>query len=101
MPNCYYLHYRSCPAAPASCGWEQLHTSNANPNVLYGALVGGPDANDNYSDDREDYSSNEVGCDYNAGFQSAIAGRCQIVEFVFFTTPVIYSVLRLVVVEAG
>ena len=72
--NCYF-YYRSCPAAPSSCGWDELHTSNANPNVLYGAVVGGPDANDNYSDDRESYASNEVGCDYNAGFQSAIAGR--------------------------
>ena len=47
--------------------------SGPNPFVLYGALVGGPDANDNYVDDRNDYVANEVACDYNAGFQSAIA----------------------------
>jgi len=43
--------------------------------VLYGALVGGPDENDVYVDDREDYVSNEVACDYNAGFQGAVAGK--------------------------
>lgn len=44
-----------------------------NPN-LYGALVGGPNGQDQYTDDRKDYVSNEVACDYNAGFQSAVAG---------------------------
>ena len=39
----------------------------------YGALVGGPDQWDNYVDDRGDYIANEVACDYNAGFQSAVA----------------------------
>ena len=45
-----------------------------NPNILYGALVGGPDGNDQYADVRRDFRSNEVATDYNAGFQSAIAG---------------------------
>jgi hypothetical protein len=35
--------------------------------------VGGPDANDNYVDSRQDYIQNEVATDYNAGFQSAVA----------------------------
>ncbi|XP_037094013.1 endoglucanase 15-like [Pollicipes pollicipes] len=64
----------SCPNAPAPCSWDQLNSPNPNPQVLYGALVGGPDINDNYADDRNDYVKNEVACDYNAGFQSAIAG---------------------------
>ena len=46
---------------------------DANPMTLYGALVGGPDQWDNYNDDRNDYVANEVACDYNAGFQSALA----------------------------
>ena len=46
-----------------------------NPSILNGALVGGPDMWDNYDDDRQDYVSNEVATDYNAGFQSAIAGE--------------------------
>ncbi len=43
--------------------------------MLYGALVGCPDENDVYVDSREDYVSNEVACDYNAGFQGAVAGK--------------------------
>ena len=36
-------------------------------------MVGGPDQNDFYEDKRDDYIMNEVTCDYNAGFQSAVA----------------------------
>ena len=43
--------------------------------MLQGALVGGPDSNDNYIDNRTDYVTAEVTCDYNAGFQSAVAGK--------------------------
>ncbi|WP_371320227.1 glycoside hydrolase family 9 protein [Chengkuizengella axinellae] len=42
-------------------------------HVLYGALVGGPDQGDNYTDSIGDYVSNEVATDYNAGFTGAIA----------------------------
>jgi endoglucanase len=42
-------------------------------HTLYGALVGGPNVSDAYSDDRGDYIANEVATDYNAGFTSAIA----------------------------
>jgi hypothetical protein len=41
--------------------------------VLYGALVGGPDRNDNYTDDRANYKTTEVAIDYNAAFTGAIA----------------------------
>ncbi|XP_028783790.1 endoglucanase 5 [Neltuma alba] len=33
--------------------------SEANPNVLYGGLVGGPDQNDEFSDDRSNYEQTE------------------------------------------
>ncbi len=46
-------------------------------HVLYGALVGGPDRNDNYIDDRSDYVQNEVATDYNAGFSGALARLVQ------------------------
>lgn len=46
--------------------------------VLYGALVGGPNQNDVYSDDRGDYIANEVATDYNAGWQGALAGLIQL-----------------------
>ncbi|MBE6837929.1 MAG: endoglucanase [Ruminococcus sp.] len=52
----------NCSGAPA----ESRH-------VLVGALVGGPDANDNYTDSISDYVSNEVACDYNAGFVGLMA----------------------------
>ena len=38
------------------------------------SLGGRADHNDNYNDDRGNFVSNEVATDYNAGFQSALAG---------------------------
>lgn len=69
-------HHRasSCPSPPATCGWDQYNSPDPNPHILYGALVGGPDINDNYQDDRTDFIKNEVAIDYNAGFQGAVAG---------------------------
>jgi endoglucanase len=42
-------------------------------HTLYGALVGGPGSNDAYTDDRGNYTNNEVACDYNACFSGALA----------------------------
>lgn len=42
-------------------------------HTLYGALVGGPDAGDNYTDEVSNYTTNEVACDYNAGFTGLMA----------------------------
>ena len=42
-------------------------------HVLVGALVGGPDSSDGYTDSRTDYISNEVADDYNAGFVGLMA----------------------------
>ncbi|CAF4634798.1 unnamed protein product [Rotaria sp. Silwood2] len=69
-------HHRSssCPSRPAVCDWNAYNSPQANPQLLIGALVGGPDQNDNYEDRRDDYIKNEVATDYNAGFQSAVAG---------------------------
>ncbi|XP_057291488.1 uncharacterized protein LOC130614105 [Hydractinia symbiolongicarpus] len=63
----------SCPDRPAPCGWDYLHTTNPNPQILYGALVGGPNSQGIYEDRRNNYVTNEVALDYNAGFQSALA----------------------------
>lgn len=46
-------------------------------HVLYGALVGGPDANDFHNDQTNDYIYNEVAIDYNAGFVGALVGLYQ------------------------
>ncbi|WP_256758962.1 glycoside hydrolase family 9 protein [Cohnella sp. WQ 127256] len=42
-------------------------------HVLYGALVGGPNSSDSYTDSIGDYVSNEVATDYNAGFTGVLA----------------------------
>ena len=42
-------------------------------HVLVGALAGGPDAGDNYTDEVSNYNNNEVACDYNAGFTGLLA----------------------------
>ncbi|MEL6501703.1 MAG: glycoside hydrolase family 9 protein [Cyanobacteria bacterium J06623_1] len=45
----------------------------ATRNLLMGALVGGPDQQDNWADDRTDWVKNEVGVGYNAAFAGALA----------------------------
>lgn len=42
-------------------------------HTLYGALVGGPGSNDDYTDEVSNYNTNEVACDYNAGFTGLMA----------------------------
>lgn len=69
-------HHRaaSCPNNPETCDWNAFNYDGPNPQILYGALVGGPGLDDSYEDLREDYVKNEVALDYNSGFQGAIAG---------------------------
>jgi len=69
-------HHRSssCPDLPATCDFDAYNNPGPNWQTLNGALVGGPEKNDQYDDDRANYRTNEVGTDYNAGFQSALAG---------------------------
>jgi hypothetical protein len=59
----------------AHSSWYNSKTVPAcHRHVLYGALVGGPkDTRDTYSDDVNDYVSNEVACDYNAGIIGVLA----------------------------
>ena len=68
----------SCPDS-GTCDWSDLTKSDPNPHVLYGALVGGPQSvnSDDIADKRDDYVENEVTLDYNAGFQSLLAGLNQ------------------------
>lgn len=49
----------------------------ANPNVLLGALVGGPDANDNFIDDRDNYQMTEA-CLYNNGPLVGVLARLSV-----------------------
>lgn len=65
----------SCPVGPtATCDWSTFNRPEPNYNELTGALVGGPGSDDSYEDRRNDYIKNEVTTDYNAGFQSVLAG---------------------------
>lgn len=40
-------------------GFDWFNKNEANPNVLDGALVGGPDENDGYTDSRSNYQMAE------------------------------------------
>lgn len=62
-------HHRTAHGAYSNNIAEPAETRH----TLYGALVGGPDSGDNYTDDRNNYINNEVACDYNAGFTGALA----------------------------
>jgi endoglucanase len=70
----------SCPNMPQPCGWEQFSINAPNPQLLAGALVGGPegqkvnaaDPDNTYTDLRYNYAANEPACDYNAGFATSL-----------------------------
>lgn len=64
----------ACPTYTVQCSIDDI---GDNPNQLDGALVSGPDENDNYNDDRTDVVHNDVSIDYNAGLQGALAGKCK------------------------
>lgn len=63
-------HHR---AAHGSTDFNMDHPATQT-HVLWGALVGGPDAGDWHRDITKDYVYNEVAVDYNAGFVGACAG---------------------------
>ncbi|KAF6170421.1 hypothetical protein GIB67_014351 [Kingdonia uniflora] len=61
---------------PVECkqGYAQWYNKNqANPNVLHGAIVGGPDENDQYSDSRSNYIQNEPATVITAPFVGVLA----------------------------
>ncbi|XP_070534451.1 endoglucanase F-like [Ptychodera flava] len=73
-------HHRasSCPDLDTPCtNQNSWNNPGCNHHQLVGAMVGGPDANDEWTDNRKDYIHNEVACDYNAVFQATIAGLAQ------------------------
>lgn len=60
-----------------------LPTSDPNPNIHVGAIVGGPDGNDQFSDNRGDSSHSEPATYINAAFVGACAaamGQKQVVK---------------------
>ncbi|KVH95211.1 Glycoside hydrolase, family 9 [Cynara cardunculus var. scolymus] len=54
-------------------GHQYFNAKSPNPNILIGAIVGGPDSNDNYADDRSNYSQSEPATYINAPFVGAAA----------------------------
>lgn len=49
------------------------YSSNPNPNTLTGAIVGGPNQNDGFPDDRTDYSHSEPATYINAAIVGPLA----------------------------
>lgn len=62
------------PHHRAASGLTKCEDPDEHRYVLYGALVGGPDGQDNHIDVTSDYIYNEVTIDYNAAFVGASAG---------------------------
>lgn len=62
-------HHRTAQGSWA----DNMNEPGNHRHVLFGALVGGPDASDSYTDTVSDYNKNEVACDYNAGFTGGLA----------------------------
>jgi endoglucanase len=64
------------PAGDGVCTWDNGYLrTGPNPHVLYGALVGGPNKDDSFMDDRNANSSmNAVSLLNNAGFTATLAG---------------------------
>ena len=59
-------HRNACLTLEESDNQEVFDTKEFNEYELTGALVGGPDINDGWNDDRKDYKSTEVAIDYNS-----------------------------------
>ncbi|XP_054815985.1 endoglucanase 9-like [Prosopis cineraria] len=50
-----------------------FHSMSPNPNILVGAVVGGPNQSDGFPDDREDYSHSEPATYINGAFVGPLA----------------------------
>ena len=62
------VHHRT-----AHCSWKNSDKApEESRHVLYGALVGGPNQDDSYKDERANFINNEVTTDYNAGFTALL-----------------------------
>lgn len=70
--NRWSLH----PHHRAANGYTYANGDNQKEakHLLLGALVGGPDRNDNFIDDVNQYQYTEVAIDYNAGLVGVLAG---------------------------
>ncbi|XP_016474134.1 endoglucanase 17-like isoform X2 [Nicotiana tabacum] len=56
-----------------SSGFSMYNSQNPNPNILVGAVVGGPDQHDNFPDQRSDYEQSEPATYINAPLVGSLA----------------------------
>lgn len=61
----------------SNIGQTEGEDAKPHAHILYGALVGGPDQQDGYSDKIGDYQYTEVAIDYNAGYTAALCAMVQ------------------------
>lgn len=77
-PRCFLTGFDECSAAyphhRAASGLTKCEDTEQQLYVLFGALCGGPDANDGHNDITKDWIYNEVTIDYNAACPGAAAG---------------------------
>lgn len=64
---------RSHPDRIPCSSFQYLYSSSPNPNILVGAIVGGPDNRDGFADDRNNYQQSEPATYINAPFVGALA----------------------------
>ena len=78
LGRCYVVGFNDTsvihPHHRAASGLTMAEDPADHKHVLYGALVGGPDADDLHNDITSDWIYNEVTIDYNAAFVGASAG---------------------------
>lgn len=67
-------NYPKHPHHRAANGYNSNEKYKEAKNVLTGALVGGPNMDDSFTDNVERYDFTEVAIDYNAGLVGALAG---------------------------
>ncbi|ACL75116.1 glycoside hydrolase family 9 protein [Ruminiclostridium cellulolyticum] len=81
---CIHPHHR------AANGYTYANGDNAKPakHLLTGALVGGPDQNDKFLDDANQYQYTEVALDYNAGLVGVLAGAIKFFGGTIVNPPV-------------
>jgi hypothetical protein len=89
----------SCPAGAAKCDVTALGSSNPNPFQITGAVVSGPDRQDEYADDRTS-SQSRVSPVFNIQYAAAVAGllhhnvlpnQCQRNQGLYQTTFLSYT----------
>ncbi|KAL2954041.1 hypothetical protein AAZX31_19G199600 [Glycine max] len=56
-----------------SAGFSVMKSQSPNPNILVGAVVGGPDLHDGFPDERSDYEQSEPATYINAPLVGALA----------------------------